>query len=201
MILIWMILFTCSLAAQKLSKISISATKIKSMSPFGEHSILCWLGSVFFFVCNIVHVRAYVLVWGKEGTAVLQNQALNRNKASAQRIFPFWSVCDAAGREGGGPEDCGGTAARSGRVNPSLCFGGRPACLQLCFLRPCEGSQAGLSQRSSRWRGAAPSTLLTCQSAENKAALEEKNVQYSRGEVFCCCFLLFCFLFSSPQFF
>lgn len=75
---------------------------------------------------------------------------LNTNRASALRIFPFWSVWPL---QGGG---LWGTAA---------VFGGRPACLQLCFLRPCESSQTGPSQRSSQ--RSAP--FSTCQSSRQTA--------------------------------
>lgn len=126
----------------------------------------------------------------------MQNRALNRNKASAQRIFPFWSACDAAGREGGGPEDCGGTAARSGRVNPSLCFGGRPACLQLCFLRPCESSQAEPEELLLERRSTKRPSHMPKRREQGGVGGENRSVQ--SGRVFflllSLCFVLLFFL-------
>lgn len=64
--------------------------------------------------------------------------AFEHKQSLCTEDIPILECVAAAGSRG---EGLWGTAA---------VFGGRPACLQLCFLRPCESSRPGPSQRSSQ---------------------------------------------------
>lgn len=74
----------------------------------GEYTAFCprQFGAILLHVCE------------EEKALLRLNHGLHMSKASAHGGLSRSGVCGAAG------ENCGGTAARSGHVNPNLCLEG-----------------------------------------------------------------------------
>lgn len=111
---------------------------------WGVHSILSMMAVCILIVCTYICVGEEE----REGTAFVKAWLAHEQSFSTKDI-PNLQCVVLQGRTVG--DSC---SLRS--CEPKSLFGGRPACLQLCLLRPWESSQTSLSLSSSHWRGIAP---------------------------------------------
>lgn len=142
-----------------------------------------------FFPCDLARVPSLLL-------PPLRMLAFEHEQSLCTEDLPGLE-CVLQGWGGGEEGGLWGTAA---------VFGGRPACLQLCFLRPCESSRPGPA-RSEPEELTALSTFATCQSprqtdrqTDSGAAVErrsERSVQPRKARRSRC--LFFFLYFFNPR--
>lgn len=133
------------------------------MATWGVHSVLSRMAGCSFILC------VSVCLWGREGTA-LYKSCLVHEQGFCTEDIPILQCVVLQGRTVG--DSC---SLRS--CEPKSLFGGRPACLQLCLLRPWESSPTSLSLRSSHWRGTAPSPFY--RPMERQQGSNRKRIHFS----------------------